>query len=148
MIRAARKRWIQIVAASLASTLLVLGIADSASANTSGVSGSGTAGNTYYNATHYINSNAQNQVMFDYTSMNVDGGAMDFYLSQAGFGSYIYSEVDNAAYNTWYLMKYKPTGSTVWPTGGFYLGYYFSDQCGGSCGTYTWGGNLEWNLLY
>lgn len=144
-----RGSWWKMATAALASLALVFGIADAASANTSGVGGSGTNGNTYYNATHYINSQGQNQVMFELTNMSPGGGSMNVLLSQAGFGSYIYSQVNGPAYNHWYLMSYAPTGSTVWPNGGFYLGYFLNNQCGGSgCGTISWTGNLEWNLKY
>lgn len=137
----------RLLTAAFTGTLLLgagLVAAAPASANSGTVSGSGVNNTYYIGATQRINSQGQNEVRVQLTS--ITGGA-SIALSLEYNGTTYWSKTDPSI-NTWYTTTYKG-GSVVWPNGPFYTAWKMTDQCGGSgCGTLTWKGNLQWNLPY
>lgn len=126
----------------------VLGVAESAAANTSGISGTGTTTTVSYYDTPYTNTYAQSQVFFS-DGGNGAGGCNDIAIRGAVAHSGTYARLSCGPLHTYRSLVHDGTGALWQPAGTFYYSIGVNGACGGiGCGTVSWNGSLEWNIKY
>lgn len=126
----------------------LLGFAQSAAANSSGISGTGTTTSVSYYDTPYQNTYAQSQVFFS-DGGNGAGGCNDIAIRGGLAHSGTYARLACGPIGSYRSLVHDGTGALWQPAGTFYISIGVNGGCGGSgCGTVPWSGSLEWNIKY